>query len=97
MPVRAKPEENLSLAQLHNKLDLSEPGELLPVIFYVSVIMWGIMKHRKGTKYEDDYLVIDWKYHKTLKYKYKESAEHMRNMLAEKYQDCKFTVVMLDE
>lgn len=59
--------------------------------------MWGIMKHRKGTNYEDDHLVINWKYRETLKYKHKQSAEFMQKMLTEKYPDCKFTVVMLDD
>lgn len=59
--------------------------------------MWGIRKHLKGSKYDHDYLVINWKYKKTLQYHHKESAEFMAKMLSEKYPEYKFMVVMLDE
>ena len=57
---------------------------------------YGIMIHRKGTSYEDDYLVTDENY-RTLKYIYRASANYMAEQLTKAHNGrCTFTVVRLD-
>ena len=57
---------------------------------------YGILCHRKGESYADDYLVTDDKY-KPLKYVYRASANYMAEQLTKAHSGrCRFTVVRLD-
>ena len=58
--------------------------------------MWGIRKHRKGSFYSEDYLLWDEKY-KTLRYKYRESADFMADKLNKEDRKNRYTVVRLDD
>lgn len=57
---------------------------------------YGILKHNKGSKYEDDYLVTDDKF-RVLKYRYFESARFMCQELTKAHSDrCSFKIVRVD-
>lgn len=57
---------------------------------------YGIMCHKKGERYADDYLVTNEKY-QPLKYIYRASANYMADQLTKAHSGrCKFTVVRLD-
>lgn len=59
--------------------------------------MWAILKHTKGTWSDEDNLVVNYKTRKTLKYKYKASADFVCSELNKAHGDrIKFTVVRLD-
>ena len=72
----------------------------MPVSIYEKVVnmgkLYGIRKHTKGQKYDDDCLVLDSNYH-VLKYKYFESARFMCQELTKAHSGrCTFTIVRLD-
>lgn len=59
--------------------------------------MWAILKHTKGTWHDEDTLVVNYKTRKTMKYKYKASADFVCSELNKAHGDrIKFTVVRLD-
>ena len=59
--------------------------------------MFGIKKHIKGTFHNEDWLIWDNRTFKTIKYKYRESAEFMAEKLNSLDDGCKYTVVRLDD